>query len=129
MARPPSTEPTDVELGILKDLWQHGPSSLGEVHERLGKKRGTGYTTTQRMLNFMAEKGLLERDDSVRPALYRPKATQRKTQLGMVDRLLQRAFGGSVSKLIVHLLTAKKVSRKELDDVRQLIDELEGKQR
>ena len=127
--RKPTTEPTDVELQILEDLWEHGPSSLGEVHDRLGKARGTGYTTTQRMLNFMAEKGLLERDDSVRPALYQAKASKQKTQLGMVDRLLHRAFGGSVSKLIVQLLSSRKVTRKELDEVKRLIDEMERKKR
>lgn len=129
MPRKPSTEPTDVELQILEDLWEHGASSLGEVHGRLGKARGTGYTTTQRMLNFMAEKGLLQRDDSVRPALYQARASRQKTHLGMVDRLLQRAFGGSVSRLIVQLLSARKVSRQELDEVKQLIDELERGQR
>ena len=129
MSRKPTTEPTDVELQILEDLWLHGPSSLGEAHDRVGKARGTAYPTTQRMLNFMAEKGLLERDDSVRPALYRPKASKQKTQLSMVDRLLHRAFGGSVSKLIVQLLSAKRVSRKELEEVKRLIDKLERKKR
>lgn len=128
MPRPPSKEPTDVELDLLGDLWEHGPSTLGEVHERLGVTRGTGYTTTQRMLNVMAEKGLLDRDDSVRPAVYRANKSQQKTQQGMLKRLQQKAFGGSVTKMLVQLLSSKDVSPGDLQEVKRLIREIERKQ-
>lgn len=125
MPRPPASEPTDVELQILEDLWAHGPSTLGEVHDRLAPQRGTGYTTTQRMLNVMADKGLLERDDSVRPAVYRAAKTRESTQQGMLDRLLHKAFGGSAAKMLVQLLSSKDVSPDELDEVKRLIREME----
>ncbi len=129
MPRPPASEPTDVELQMLEDLWEHGPSTLGEVHVRLAPQRGTGYTTTQRMLNIMADKGLLERDDSVRPAVYRAVKTRETTQQGMLDRLLHRAFGGSSAKMLVQLLSSKDVSTDDLAEVKRLIREMEQQQK
>jgi BlaI family penicillinase repressor len=129
MPRPPSKGPTDVELDILGDLWGHGPSTLGEVHGRLGLSRGTGYTTTQRMLNIMAEKGLLDKDDSVRPAVYRAVKSKQKTQQGMMKRLQHTVFGGSATKMLVQLLSSKDISREDLQEVKRLIRELEKKQK
>lgn len=129
MARPAASDPSDVELQILEFLWEHGPSTIGEVHDGLGAQRGVGYSTTQRMLNFMADKGLLERDASVRPAVYRAAKDQATTKQGMLDRLLQKAFGGSASKMLVQLLDSKDVSGDELAEVKRLIRERERKQK
>lgn len=123
MPRYPSSGPTDVELQILDVLWQRGPSTVREVHQALSGQRDAGYSTTLKMLQVMREKGLVVRDESVRPQRYRPEKTQKQTQLQMLDELTQKAFGGSAAKLLMRMLSARRVSPTELDEMQRLIHE------
>ena len=119
-------KPTDAELAILRVLWQRGPSTVREVHEALSRDRDTGYTTVLKFLQIMTEKGLVTRDDSVRAHTYRPLLSEEQTQRTLVGDLLDRAFGGSAEKLVLHALTARETSAEELAQVRRLLDKLEG---
>ena len=127
MARPASTQPTEVELQILRILWRDGPSIARHVHDCLLTTKETSYSTTVKMLSVMLEKGLLKRDDDVRPQVYRPAATQQKTQRRILRDVLDKVYDGSVRSLMLHVLSAKKASPEELDEVRRLLDELEEK--
>ena len=118
--------PTDGELEILRVLWKRGPSTVRDVHERIRTRRRTAYTTTLKMMQLMAEKGLLSRDDSSRTHVYSAAFTEKETQQGLVSDLLDRAFAGSAEKLVVRALSAKKVSPDELDRIRTLLDEMKG---
>ena len=124
MARSKISRPTDRELTILRILWDRGPSMVREVNEMMDKDRDTGYTTTLKLMQIMAEKGLLIRDESQRQHVYRPAITQEKTQKQLVGDLLERAFAGSTEKLVMRALSAKKVSVKELKRIRKMFDEL-----
>jgi len=126
MARHKTPRPTDRELTILRILWDKGPSTVREVNQAMNKDRNTGYTTTLKLMQIMAEKGLLVRDESERQHVYKPAFTEEKTQKQLVGDLLERAFSGSAEKLLVRALSAKKVSAKELGRIRKLLDELEG---
>jgi BlaI family penicillinase repressor len=126
MPRPPSPRPTDVELQILDVLWEQGPSTVRQVHRSLAAQRATGYSTTLKMLQVMREKGLVVRDESVRPQLYRAAESRRETQLRMLDDLAQRAFGGSAQKLVMRMLSANRVSAEELAEMQRLIEEVRG---
>ena len=126
MARRKSSRPTDRELTILRILWDKGPSTVREVNEAMNEDRDTGYTTTLKLMQIMAEKGLLIRDESQRQHIYRPAFTEERTQKQLVGDLLERAFSGSAEKLLVRALSAKKVSAKELARIRKMLDELEG---
>ena len=126
MPRYPSSRPTDVELQILGVLWQRGPSTVRQVHEALAARRDTGYSTTLKMIQVMREKGLLTRDESVRPQLYRAAESKTQTQLQMLDDLAQRAFGGSAKKLVMRMLSARRVSAEELAEMQRLIEEAKG---
>ncbi|HLL53146.1 MAG TPA: BlaI/MecI/CopY family transcriptional regulator, partial [Myxococcaceae bacterium] len=107
--------PTEMELAILQVLWDRGPSTVREVHEVLNKdSEGTGYTTVLKLMQIMTEKGLVERDESQRAHVYRPTATQQKTERQLVSDLLDRAFGGSPAKLAMQALATKKSSSEEL---------------
>jgi predicted transcriptional regulator len=117
--------PTDAELAILRVLWGRGPSTVREVHDELSHERGTGYTTVLKLLQIMFEKGLVERDESERAHVYRPRQSEEQAQRGLVTDLLDRAFGGSAQKLVMQALTAKKASPEELAEIRRLLDELE----
>jgi BlaI family transcriptional regulator, penicillinase repressor len=126
MARKASDQPTDVELAILRVLWQLGPSSVREVHQALAATRDTGYSTTLKMMQVMFEKGLLRRDESKRPQVYSPAESEEKTQGEMVRDLMRKVFGGSARKLVMRAVESESVSAEELAEIRKLIRKLEG---
>jgi predicted transcriptional regulator len=118
--------PTKLELAILKVLWGKGPGSVREIQGILNETKETGYTTVLKMLQIMTEKGLVERDETVRPQIYRAKYSQEQTQRHLVSDLLDRAFGGSVKALVMQALAGKKSSAKDLDAMEKLLDRIEG---
>jgi BlaI family transcriptional regulator, penicillinase repressor len=126
MARKASDQPTDVELAILRVLWQRGPSTVRQVHEALAATRNAGYSTTLKMMQVMFEKGLLLRDESQRPQLYSPADSEEKTQGEMVRDLMRKVFGGSARKLVMRAVESESVSAEELAEIRKLIKKLEG---
>jgi BlaI family penicillinase repressor len=118
--------PTDAELAILRVLWQRGPSTVRQVHEALGRDRETGYTTVLKLMQIMNEKGLVERDESERTHVYHARLTEEQTQQRLVNDLLEKAFGGSASQLVMRALSAREASADELAEIRRLLDEMEG---
>ena len=126
MPRLPSTQPTEVELRILRILWEHGPSTAREIHNRLAGERETNYSTTVKMLSVMLEKKLVKRDETVRPQVYRPAATQGRTQERMLKDLVRKVYDGSVGSLVMQALSSQKSSPEELAEIRRLLEKLEG---
>ena len=118
--------PTDAELAILRVLWRLGPSTVRQVQEELNRNQPTGYTTVLKMLQIMTEKGLVGRDESERTHVYEATLPEEETQKQLVSDLLERAFGGSARRLVLHALSVKQTSKKELARIRRLLDELEG---
>ena len=119
--------PTEGELAILRVLWEQGPISVREVQRIMDASRPTGYTTVLKLMQIMTEKGLVERDETVRPQIYRPKHTQEKTQRQLLQDLMQRAFGGSMKALVLQALPKGKASAEELREMEALLDRLEAK--
>jgi len=117
--------PTDMELAILQVLWNRGPSTVREVHETLGQNRTTGYTTTLKLMQIMAEKGLVTRDESRRTHIYEPAGSKDGTRQQLVRKLLDRAFEGSAKTLVMQALSANESSAEELKEIRDLLDSLE----
>jgi BlaI family penicillinase repressor len=126
MARRKTARPTDRELTILRILWDNGPSTVRQVNEAMSQDEDTGYTTTLKLMQIMAEKGLVLRDDSRFKHVYRPALTEEKAQKQLVGDLLERAFSGSAEKLVMRALSAKKVSAKELASIRKMLDDFDG---
>lgn len=118
-------EPTNAELEILQVIWEHGPSTVRQIHERLSGRRETGYTTTLKLMQIMAQKGLLDRDESSRTHLYRDARTREKTQGQLLGNLMRRAFNGSVTGLVMQALTTQKASAEDLAEIRRMLDELD----
>jgi len=119
--------PTDAELSILRVLWRLGPSTVRQVTDQLNRKRPTGYTTALKLLQIMAEKGLVTRDESARPHVYAAAFSEEQPQRHLVPDLLERAFGGSARKLVMQALASKKASRKEIKAIGRLLDDIERK--
>ena len=120
MAR--TSRPTEAELEILRVLWMHGPSTVRQVNERLSSaSRDIGYTTTLKLMQIMAEKGLVTRDESDRTHVYTARASQNQTQRQLVSDLVDRAFGGSAAALVLQALSAHPASAAELEEIQRLI--------
>jgi predicted transcriptional regulator len=117
-------KPTDAELAILRVLWSHGPSTVRQVAEALGKD--TGYTTALKLLQIMTEKRLVVRDETLRTHVYAPASTEHQTQRQLVSDLADRAFGGSAAKLVLQALAGTKASPEELAEIRKLLDKERG---
>ena len=124
MARNKALRPTDGELEILRVLWSRGPSTVRQVHDVLAPEKQTSYNTTLKLLQIMNEKGVVTRDESQRPQVYRATLPEDQMQRRLVSDFLQRAFGGSARKLVA-ALTASGISEEELAEIRRLFDELE----
>ena len=130
MSRPQSKSngaprPTDAELAILRVLWDRGPSTVREVHEALDAEKGVGYTTTLKLLQKMAAKELVARDESERSHVYRARSKEEPTQKRLVADLLKKAFAGNTPTLVMQALSTRKASKEELAEIRQLLDEME----
>jgi predicted transcriptional regulator len=115
--------PTQAELEILSVLWLRGPSSVREVQETLSAAREMGYTTVLKLLQIMARKGLVARDERERTHVYRAALAQEQTQRQLVTDLLERAFNGSASQLILQALAARRASPDEMAEIRRMLDQ------
>ena len=127
MGKQGASQLTEVELQILKILWELGPSPVRDVHTRLNAEKGTNYSTSVKMLSVMLEKGLVKRDESASPLIYRAAVTRDSTGKRMVKDLVEKVYDGAAMSLVLHALKSAKVSTEELDEVRRLLDELEGR--
>ena len=119
--------PTDAELAILRVLWARGASTVRQVHEALAGTRETGYTTTLKLMQIMAEKGLVTRNETARTHVYSPMAGQEHTERQLVQDLVDRAFGGSAAQLVLRALSADGTTDAELKAIRKLIDDYREK--
>jgi predicted transcriptional regulator len=121
MARPPKPKPTDAELEVLRILWTRGPSTVREVHDALSATKSVGYTTTLKTMQVMTEKGLTARENYRGLHLYKPRLEERETLGRLVTDLLDRAFGGSTSRLVVQALASRPASPAELREIRKML--------
>lgn len=126
MPRPPATQLTEVELQILRHLWDQGPSTARQIHNHLTQDRNTNYSTTVKMLSVMLRKTLVKRDETATPHIYRPASTQKRTQQRMLKDLIHKVYDDSAGSLVLQALSSQKASQEELAQIRQLLDQLEG---
>ena len=119
--------PTDAELALLKVLWKHGPCTIGQVHTLLNDHPKRGYTTILKLMQIMAEKGLVGRDEKHRAHIYRAAVSSVEIHRNYVRRILASVFDNSASKLVAQALAARPVSPEELAKIRLMLDEMEAK--
>ncbi|MDB5174397.1 MAG: beta-lactamase repressor protein [Phycisphaerales bacterium] len=122
-----SSQPTAVELEILRILWELGPSPVRGIHARLAQAKGTNYSTTVKMLSVMLAKGLVKRDDAASPLVYRAAMSRDKAAKKFLNELIEKVYEGSAMSLVLHALAGGKASKAQIDEARKLLDEMEGK--
>ena len=129
--KPERPRPTEAELSILRVLWDNGPLSVRAVFKRLNDEtkssdKVTGYTTVLKLMQIMTDKGLVTRDESCRPQIYRPCDPQVKTQRQLLSHMLDRVFGGSTRAMVLQALSHSKTSARDLKEIEKLLDRLEA---
>jgi len=129
MSQETPQKPTASELEILHVLWARGPSTVREVHEALREQKSLGYTTVLKLLQIMTAKGTVRRNEDQRAHVYEACQPATETKRQLVDDVLKRVFEGSASELMIHALEGRRTSKKELEELRRLLDEYEGRSR
>jgi predicted transcriptional regulator len=119
-AEPP--RPTDAELEILTVLWSIGPATVRDVYSVIARRRPAQYSTVLKFMQIMAEKGLVRRDEAQRAHIYETSRSREWTQRQLAGDLLERAFSGSAKALLIGALSSRKTSKKELVELRKLLD-------
>ncbi|HEX6575009.1 MAG TPA: BlaI/MecI/CopY family transcriptional regulator [Gemmatimonadaceae bacterium] len=115
--------PSNAELEILRVLWKDGPSTVRSVHDALSRERNVGYTTVLKIMQVMAEKRLVTRDESERSHVYSPAVEEKSVKRRLVSDLLDKAFDGSAAQLVMQALSDKRASAEDLKQIRKLLNE------
>ena len=119
-------KPTGAELEILQILWKNGASTVKSINDELNKNKKVGYTTTLKIMQIMYKKRLLNRERSGRSHIYKPVPQKDETQNVLLEKILETAFAGSASKLVMHALGRSKTSRKEIEEIKEYLTKLDG---
>lgn len=123
------SEPTKSELEILQILWRLGPSTVRFINEELNEqKRAVNYSSTLKLMQIMAEKGLLQTDKTNMKHVYSATVEEKKTKGFLLDKFVETMYDGSNSSLMMQLLGNKKTSQKEIDEIRKMLDTLDESQ-
>ena len=124
----PAAEPTKSELEILQVLWKHGPSTVRFVNDQLNaQKREVQYTSTLKLMQIMVEKALLDRDESQMKHVYRASLEEGTAKSALLERFVNTLYEGSASSLMMHLIGHRKTSKKELEQIKELLKKMDSK--
>jgi len=115
---------TESEMEILKVFWEHGPSTVREVHDFLSRNKESGYTTTLKLMQIMLEKGLLTRNATSRTHIYTSNVKQELIQKQLVGKIINGMFKGSPAQLIMHALGNHRASKEELIEIKKYLDDI-----
>jgi BlaI family penicillinase repressor len=118
-------EPTRSELEILQVLWEIGPSTVREVHNVLLKQKDANYTTTLKLMQIMADKGILTRDESQMKHVYHVAEEEQATKSLLLDKFVDSVYQGSARKLVMQLLGNKKASKEDIAAIKEILDKLD----
>ena len=125
MALQPLPRPTESELELLRVLWDLGPSTVREIHDAISRRKPAGYTTVLKLMQIMTEKGLVSRDEQQRAHVYSARLPREQTQKQLLGDLMDRAFGGSASRLVMSALASDQATPQDLAEIRHMLDTLE----
>jgi BlaI family penicillinase repressor len=118
-------EPTKAELEILQVLWEFGPSTVRFVNDKLNSQKEVNYTSTLKQMQILTEKGILKRDESQMKHIYIPVEAEEKTKVQLLDRFVNTLYKGSASQLMMQLLGNEKTSKKEIEEIKRLLDSMD----
>ena len=123
---PRHPKPTTAELQILHVLWRRGPSTVNQIQPELERGDRVAYTTVLKLLQIMFEKGLVRRDKTRRPHVFRAAVAEAQVKRRFVTDLLEQVFEGSASRVAMQALSVTRATRDDIRQLRELLDEIEG---
>jgi predicted transcriptional regulator len=119
-------KPTESELEILTLLWANGPLTVKVVNDILSEHKEVGYTTTLKIMQIMFDKNILKREKSGRSHIYEALIRKEDTQGMLLEKILETAFSGSASKLVMQAIGRKKTTRNEINEIKNFIAMMEN---
>lgn len=117
---------TDLQLGVMRALWDRGRATAAEITEVLRPDRDLAQTTIATILSRLEKRGIVGHETRARQFVYFPRITQPDAERSMVAELTERLFDGDPAALVSHLITARQFSRADLARVKALIAEHES---
>lgn len=120
-----NVEPTRSELEILQVLWANGPSTVRFVNDELSRQKDVNYTTTLKLMQIMADKGILTRDESRMKHVYSVAEDEQATKAHLLEKFVDSLYKGSASKLVLQLLGNRKTSAEELRAIKEMLNKLD----
>jgi len=118
-------EPTKSELEILQVLWEFGPSTVRVVNDKLNEKKDVNYTSTLKLMQIMADKGIVKRDESQMKHIYHVAEEEEITKEHLLQKFVDSMYRGSASNLVMQLLGNKKASKEDLQAIKDILNKLE----
>lgn len=118
-------EPTKAELEILRVLWSFGASTVRFVNDKLNENREVNYTSTLKLMQIMADKGILNRDESQMKHIYHVAEKEQKTKDFLLERFIDTMYNGSAAKLVMQLMGNKKTSKEDLNAIKEMLKQLD----
>lgn len=126
MMKKGNIRPTEAELEILEVIWEAGKATVRQVNDRINQRKETGYTTTLKIMQIMHTKGMLSRIEEGRTHIYTPVANEEETRQQLLEKFMETSFRGSAASLVMQALGNGETTTEELNQIRQLLDQLEG---
>ena len=117
---------TELQLAILRILWERGEATVQDIWEALHPERGLAQTTVATMLSRLERRGVVTRRAQARQYHYKAAVTEEEVQHSMVGELTERLFDGDITALVQHLISGKDVSPGDLAKIREMIERAGG---
>src|SRR5262245_53323956 len=116
---------TELQLAILRVIWNKGEATVQEIWENLHAERGLAQTTVATMLSRLERRGVVTRRAQARQYHYKAAVTEQEVQHSMVGELTERLFDGDVTALVQHLLSGEEISPGDIAKIRDMIERVE----
>jgi len=116
---------TDLQLDVMRVLWERGEATAADVHEELLPGRGLAPTTVATLLRRLEKRGVVGHHSEGRQYVYKPLVTERQVRRSMVGELTERLFDGDATELISYLVSAGEIGPGDLERLRRLVEEKE----
>ncbi len=114
---------TELQIAIMRVLWDKGQATVAEICEALRTERGLALTTVATLLSRLEKRGVVTHETRARQFIYRPLVTEAEVRHSMVHELTERLFDGDVAQLMTHLLSGREISPGDLERIKAMLEE------
>lgn len=113
---------TDLQIAIMRVLWEQGQGTVAEICEALRPNRGLALTTVATLLSRLEKRGVVTHESRARQFVYRPLVTEAEVRRSMLGELTEQLFDGDVAELMSHLLTDREVSPGDIARLKAMLE-------